>query len=84
MLFSHVELARLLPRIQTKCIVKVFDDWLGQPGWRMTVCAMRSVGEDAELDIFITKRAWSGHEPPQVGQNLEGRLWLQRRLSWTS
>lgn len=84
MLFSHVELARLLPTIQTKCIVKVFDEWLGQPGWRMTACAMRSAGEDAELDSFIAKTAWSGREPPQVGQDLERTLRLQGRLSWTS
>ena len=84
MLFSHAELARLLPTTQTKCIVKVFDDWLGQPGWRMAVCAMRSAAEDAELNIFITEWAWSGHEQPQVGQNLKGRPWLQGRLSWTS
>lgn len=64
--------------------LKVFDDWLGQSGWRVTVRVMRLDAEDAELDIFITKRAWSGHEPLRVGQDLEGTLRLQGRLSWTS
>lgn len=83
MLFSHVELARF-PRIQPKRTVNVFDDWLGQPGWRVSVCAMRSADDDAELDIFTTERALSGRERPQVGQDLEGRPRRQGRLSWTS
>lgn len=64
--------------------VKVFDDWLGQSGWRVTVCVMRLAAEDAELDIFITERAWAGQEPPEVGQDIEGTLWLQGRLLRTS
>lgn len=53
---------RRFPRIQPKRIVNVIDDWLGQPGRRVTVCAMRSAADDAEVDIFITERALSGHE----------------------
>jgi len=67
--------------------VKAVEDWLGQSGWRVRVCVMRMDTEaddlqDAELDIFVTSRAWSGHEPPQVGKDIEGTLWLQGRLWW--
>ncbi|MCC7151797.1 MAG: hypothetical protein IT501_07310 [Rubrivivax sp.] len=64
--------------------VTEFQDWLGQDGWRVRATVMR-VGEgegqtDADLDIVITRRAWAGAAPPQVGQDIEGRLWLQGYL----
>lgn len=65
-------------------VVKDLDDWLGQSGWRVRVCVMQMDSEDAELDIFITSRVWSSEEPPQVGQDIEGTLWLQGRLWWAS
>lgn len=37
-------------------------------------------GEITALDILITRRAWTGEAPPQVGQDIEGRLWLQGYL----
>ena len=40
--------------------------------------------EDAELAVFIMERAWSGREPPQVGQAIEGTLCLQGRPLWAS
>lgn len=60
--------------------VTEFKDWLGQDGWRVRATVMRFGGEDADLDILITRRAWSGEAPPQVGQDIEGRLWLQGYL----
>lgn len=62
--------------------VEAFDDWLGQTGWRVRVRVMQMDTEDAELDVFVTSRAWSGDEPPQVGEDMEGTLWLQGRLWW--
>ena len=62
--------------------VTEFKDWLGQDGWRVRATVMRMGDEDGDLDILITRRAWSGVAPPQVGQDIEGRLWLQGRL-WT-
>ena len=62
--------------------VEAFEDWLGQSGWRVRVCVMRMDTEDAELDVFVTSRAWSGDQPPQVGEDIEGTLWLQGRLWW--
>lgn len=62
--------------------VTEFQGWLGQDGWRVSATVMR-VGEgerDADLDIVITRRAWAGAAPPQVGQDIEGRLWLQGYL----
>jgi hypothetical protein len=63
--------------------VEEFKDWLGQDGWRVRATVMRFGDEDADLDIIITQRAWSGNEPPQVGQDIEGQLWLQGYL-WAS
>lgn len=60
--------------------VEEFKDWLGQDGWRVRATVMRFGGKDADLDILITQRAWSGDLPPQVGQDIEGRLWLQGYL----
>ena len=60
--------------------VEEFKDWLGQNGWRVRATVMRFGNEDADLDIVITRRAWSGEAPPQVGQDIEGRLWLQGYL----
>lgn len=60
--------------------VEEFKDWLGQDGWRVCATVMRDGDEDADLDILITRRAWSGEAPPQVGQDIEGRLWLQGYL----
>ena len=59
--------------------VSEFSDWLGQTGWRVRATVMR-FDEDADLDILITRKAWAGDEPPQVGQDIEGRLWLQGYL----
>ena len=69
-------------------VVESFDDWLGQSGWRVRVCVMQldtDAGEpkDAELDVFITSRAWFGQDPPEVDEDIEGTLWLQGRL-WSS
>ena len=36
--------------------------------------------KDADLDIHITRRAWSGPQAPQVGQDIDGLLWLQGYL----
>lgn len=60
--------------------VREFTDWLGQDGWRVRATVMRFGDEDADLDILITRRAWSGDGPPQVGQDIDGRLWLQGYL----
>jgi len=57
-----------------------FTDWLGQDGWRVKATVMRFGDADADLDILITRRAWTGEAPPQVGQDMEGRLWLQGYL----
>ncbi len=60
--------------------VAEFEGWLGQDGWRVRAAVMRFGEADADLDIVITRRAWQGDAPPQVGQDIEGRLWLQGYL----
>ena len=67
-------------RAPVKSVVP-FERWLGQDGWRVSATVMRFGEQDADLDILITRRAWTGTEPPQVGQDIEGRLWLQGRLT---
>ena len=63
--------------------VAAFDGWLGQSGWKVRVGVMQFEDENADLDVFITERAWTSREPPCVGQDIEGSLWLQGRL-WSS
>lgn len=63
--------------------VEPFDDFLGQAGWRVRVTVMRFDDKDADLDIYVTRRVWQGNEPPRIGQDVEGRLWLQGRL-WSA
>lgn len=55
-------------------------DFLGQDGWRVRATVMRPDYGDADLDIVITRRVWKGDSPPQVGQDIEGTLWLQGHL----
>ena len=64
--------------------VSPFGDLLGQSGWRVRVTVMRFDDEDADLDVFVTRRAWSSDKPPEVGQDIEGTLWLQGQLSSVS
>lgn len=60
--------------------VKSFQDYLGQDGWKVRATIFRFGDEDGNLDIVITRRAWKGDAPPQVGQDIEGTLWLQGYL----
>ncbi len=58
----------------------------GQPAWRVRTTVMRPTGYaagDFDLDIVITLRSWGGDAPPEVGQDIEGTLWLQGRY-WAS
>ncbi len=64
--------------------VREFRDVLGESGWVVQATVLRSsddTDEDIDLDIFITQRAWQGVESPQVGQDIEGQLWLQGYLA---
>ncbi len=63
--------------------VKPLTDFLGQDGWAVTATVMRQSGydpEDFDLDIAVTSRAWKAEAPPEVGQDIEGSLWLQGYL----
>jgi len=63
--------------------VTLFKDYLGQDGWLVKATVMRLSDlepEDFDLDIVITARAWDGETPPEVGQDIEGRIWLQGYL----
>jgi hypothetical protein len=62
--------------------VKQVPDVLGQDAHLVTVVVVRGAGgaPDQELEILITSRAWTGEEPPRVGQQVEGQMWLQGYL----
>jgi len=57
---------------------------LGLRAWRMRTTVMRDSPDDLDMDIVVTERAWSGEAPPQIGQVIEGQMWLQGRLWSTS
>lgn len=63
--------------------VKEVEDILGQYGWLVRATVMRFGDEDADLDILITCRAWKDAAPPEIGQDIEGTLWLQGHL-WSN
>ncbi|MCK9487814.1 MAG: hypothetical protein M0Q42_00150 [Xanthomonadales bacterium] len=56
---------------------------LGQPIWRLRVTVFRLDEVDVDLDVIVSGKAWRGEQPPQVGQNVQGSLWLQGRM-WMS
>ena len=62
--------------------VKPFSGFLGQDGWLVGVTVMRfsNAQADVDLNIVITSRAWAGEAAPEVGQDIEGGLWLQGYL----
>lgn len=58
---------------------------LGQRAWRIRLTVMRRCrqdmpDEDIDLDVVVTERVWRGNAPPQIGQEIQGHLWLQGRL----
>jgi hypothetical protein len=63
--------------------VKPFADFLGQNGWLVTATIFH-LEEDVNLNIVITNQAWQGDAPPQIGMDIEGRLWLQGYLKDTA
>ena len=64
--------------------VESFSDFLSQKGWRTRVRVIRDSPENMDLDIWVTEKVWEGKHPPQVGEDIEGVLWLQGHLWSTS
>lgn len=63
--------------------VQPFSNFLGESGWLARVTVIRPPDystEDVDLDVVITSRAWQGASAPEIGQELEGGLWLQGHL----
>jgi hypothetical protein len=63
-----------------KSVKDVHGEILGQEGWFVRVTVLRFDDNDFNLDILITKRSWQGDSSPAIGQDIEGRLWLQGYL----
>jgi hypothetical protein len=63
-----------------KSVKDVQGEILGQEGWFVRVTVLRFSDDDFDLDLLITKRSWQGDSPPAIGQDIEGRLWLQGYL----
>lgn len=57
-------------------------DILDQKAWnvRATVIRQLSNNNGFDLDIIITRKAWRSSDPPQIGDDIEGTLWLQGYL----
>ncbi|UTG93172.1 DUF3553 domain-containing protein [Geobacter sulfurreducens] len=58
---------------------------LEQPGWKARVTVLRDIDNDdreLDLDIIVTRKVWGDAPPPQVGEDMEGSLWLQGYLWW--
>lgn len=58
---------------------------LDQKGWKVCVTVLRDIDNgdrDMDLDIIVTQKAWGASSPPQVGEDMEGSLWLQGYLWW--
>lgn len=53
---------------------------LGQPAWLLRLL-LPAEAEGAALDVLVTRAAWQGARPPEAGDVIEGRLWLQGRLA---
>jgi hypothetical protein len=54
-------------------------EMLGQRAWLLEVTVLRC-HEDVPIKILVTRMAWKGSEAPRVGEDVEGRLWLQGYL----
>lgn len=70
-------------RGSVKAVEEVSGGLLDQPTWRLVVTVLRDLADgesDMDLAILITRRVWEGDQPPAVGMEIEGNLWLQGRL----
>lgn len=58
---------------------------LNQKGWKVRVTVLSDIdndGNDFNLNIVVTEKVWGDSPPPQVGEDMEGALWLQGYLWW--
>jgi hypothetical protein len=57
-------------------------EMLEQFGWmlRVTVLRANADGSDIDIDVVVTCKVWGLATPPEVGQDVEGSLWLQGQL----
>ena len=58
---------------------------LDQPCWKVRVTVLRDIDhgdQDLDLEILVTQKVWGGSSPPQVGDDMEGAIWLQGYLWW--
>jgi len=55
---------------------------LDRPGWVCKTTVLRAMEPEMDIDlrIVITRRVWEEIEPPEVGEDIEGSLWLQGYL----
>lgn len=67
-------------RGQIKAVKEI--EILNQTAWKATVTVIRQVSDksDCDLDIIVTRKIWHDGNLPKVGDDIEGRLWLQGYL----
>ena len=63
--------------------VERFTDFLEQDGWFVRVRVIKETSDNLDLNICITEKVWEGKTPPQIGNDIEGSIWLQGHL-WST
>lgn len=55
---------------------------LGQASWLLRTTVLRNLDDESDIDleILVTRGCWEGKRSPQLGEDIEGRLWLQGYL----
>lgn len=57
--------------------VREVKDFLGQGGWFVGIRVPGIEGDTGVLEVLVTGKVWEGAQAPRVGEDIEGRLWLQ-------
>ncbi len=56
---------------------------LDQMAWKVRATVLRELENgEMDLDIIVTKKVWGDKSAPQVGEDIEGSLWLQGYLAY--
>lgn len=50
------------------------------PGWILSMRVVRDGDDDFNLDVFVSKKAWESEGEPEIGDDVQARIWLQGEL----
>lgn len=63
--------------------VKEIDIFISnEKGWICTTRVLRESEEDNiyDMDILVTKKTWKENDIPKIGDDIEGRVWMQGKI----